>query len=91
MKIKLIISILLTILSISSYSQTEKVIGVRNAHTMTYNSKEFRVYLFGGADHEKVMNDLWFFENNIWVQVDVNHKPEPRTFSQLVYDSKNER
>ncbi|TJY37081.1 Kelch repeat-containing protein [Pontimicrobium aquaticum] len=91
MKIKLIVSILLTILSFSSYSQTETAIGVRNAQAMAYNSDESKIYLFGGANHEKVMNDLWCFEKDEWIQIDLNNKPEPRTFSNLVYDSKNER
>jgi hypothetical protein len=88
---KLIFTFFLGLLNLSCFGQNRVNLGVRNAHAMTYNSKEHKIYLFGGADHEKVMNDLWYFEKNKWVQVVVNHKPISRTFSQLVYDSKNER
>ena len=88
---RLIFSIFLMLLSIGNYSQQKVNLGVRNAHAMTYNSNDSKIYLFGGANHEKVMNDLWFFENNKWIKVNVKEKPLPRTFSQMVYDTQNER
>ena len=61
-------------------------IGVRNAHSMVYDSNRGRVVLFGGADASKVCSDTWEWDGNKWQLVSVNG-PGPRTFSAMTYDS----
>jgi hypothetical protein len=66
--------------------EPSSAIGVRNAHSMTYDSKRARVVLFGGADAEKVCGDTWEWNGSKWSQVSVIG-PGPRTFPAMAYDS----
>lgn len=75
----------------STRNNNSKSISVRNAHAMAYNSYDSSVYLFGGADEKKVLSDLWVLNENKWNKIMVENGPEPRTFSNLIYDKKNQR
>ncbi|MGH1364578.1 MAG: Kelch repeat-containing protein [Calditrichia bacterium] len=62
---------------------------VRNAHSMAYDSVNKRLVLFGGADHEKVLSDLWVYKTDNWLQLQRKTTPPPRTFASLVFDEHN--
>lgn len=59
--------------------------GVRNGHAMAYDSARGRVVLFGGADQQRVMADLWRWDGDEWAQL-ASEGPPARTFPGLVYD-----
>lgn len=64
---------------------------VRNAHSMAYNKKEGKIYLFGGANEMEVLSELCVFENNNWKVLNGKNAPSPRTFACFVYDDLYER
>ncbi len=71
--------------------ETTQQLGVRNAHMMAYDPVHFKTYLFGGADHEMVLSDLWVLEDKSWVHVPTEISPPQRTFGCLVYDDSKKR
>ncbi|WP_170827512.1 kelch repeat-containing protein [Roseivirga sp. 4D4] len=74
----------------SSVEQSSEL-SVRNAHSMAYHAKDSLTYLFGGADQEQVLSDLWVMEDTDWRKIETNDGPQPRTFAPLIYDSENDR
>lgn len=66
-------------------------ISVRNAHSMAYNAKDSRIYLFGGANEKEVLSELWVLDSINWQKVITDGEPQPRTFSSLIYDNKKDR
>ncbi|REJ75218.1 MAG: hypothetical protein DWQ47_06955 [Acidobacteria bacterium] len=58
--------------------------GPRNAHSMAYDPEKKRVLLFGGADHEKVLSDLYYLTEDSLVRIEAAG-PSPRTFATFVY------
>lgn len=68
-----------------------ETIGVRNAHMMTYDPIDSTIYCFGGADHEKVLSDLWRLDASEWVKVGTDKEPPARTFGSTAYESKEKR
>ena len=40
--------------------------GVRNGHRLVYDAARRAVLLFGGADQEKVRDDLWSWDGRSW-------------------------
>lgn len=58
--------------------------GPRNGHSMAYDHESGEVFLFGGADHEKVVADLFVLRSNAWTKIDANG-PEPRTFASFAF------
>ncbi|MEM1003569.1 MAG: kelch repeat-containing protein, partial [Bacteroidota bacterium] len=75
----------------TSTNQEGEKIGVRNAHMMAYNSEESKVYLYGGANHEKVLSDLWTLEDQTWKKIGAKLDPPARTFGCLSYEEKENR
>lgn len=58
---------------------------------MAYKSKDSLVYLFGGANEEHVLNDLWVLDSKEWRKVQTLRAPGPRTFAAMVYDHGGDR
>lgn len=58
--------------------------GPRNGHSMAYDYESAEIFLFGGADHEKVVADLFVLRSNAWKRIDANG-PEPRTFASFAF------
>jgi len=75
----------------SKSSSSEKSISVRNAHSMVYDTHKSIVYLFGGANEEAVLSDLWFLNETQWEKVETDKTPSPRTFASMAYDRVNTR
>jgi hypothetical protein len=63
---------------------------VRNGHSMTYDSREMAVVVFGGADEKMVLGDLWALHGRTWKKL-ADSGPAPRTFASLAYDSARRR
>lgn len=74
-----------------SKSYTKELLSVRNAHAMAYNTKNCKVYLFGGADEKQVLADLWVLEKKNWNKIILKNTPGQRTFAAFTYDEKNDR
>jgi hypothetical protein len=74
-----------------SFDVKEHTLTVRNAHSMAYHRGESQVYLFGGANDEEVLSDLWVLDGANWRQVVSKNEPEPRTFAPMIYDTENNR
>ena len=58
---------------------------------MAYNSKNSKIYLFGGANEKEVLSDLWTLDGSNWKKVLTKGTPQPRTFAPLTYDNENDR
>lgn len=56
----------------------------------TYDSKRGLVLLFGGANHQGVMNDLWAWDGAAWKKL-AEGGPEPRVMGHIAYDRKRDR
>lgn len=91
MPIFVICLLLFSVTGFGQVSSTDTGLGVRNAHAMTYNAKEKSVYLFGGADEARVLNDLWVLEKNRWRLITPVATPHARTFANLIYDPSTDR
>lgn len=63
----------------------------RNGHSMAYHRKDSILYVFGGADEEKVTGKLYVLKDSIWDGIETNTSPQARTFASLCYDFKNNR
>ena len=59
--------------------------GVRNGHRLTFDSVGGEVLMFGGADHERVRDDLWAWNGGSWRRVSASG-PGPRTFPGFAFD-----
>lgn len=64
---------------------------VRNAHSMAYHVKDSSVYLFGGANQQEVLSDLWVLADTGWTKIKTNEGPSSRTFAPLTYEHENNR
>jgi hypothetical protein len=60
--------------------------GVRNGHRMTFDAGRAEVLMFGGADHERVLDDLWAWNGRSWRRRSASG-PGPRTFPGFASDS----
>ena len=58
---------------------------------MVYNSKESRIYLFGGADEKEVKSELYYLQARKWHKIQVSRSPSARTFASMVYDPDQDR
>ena len=92
------ILIILIVFTSSIYAQDKRKsstsknsISVRNAHAMVYDSHKSKVYLFGGANEEAVLSDLWVLNETHWEKVETSETPTPRTFTSIGYDQANTR
>jgi len=76
-----------------SKNQTEAIptISVRNAHSMVYHSLDSRLYLFGGANEQEVLSDLWILEGDHWQKMPTKIEPTSRTFASMIYDRAGDR
>src|SRR5687767_13937662 len=59
--------------------------GARNGHRLTFDSAAGAVLMFGGADHERVLDDLWAWNGGSWRRVSASG-PGPRTFPGFAFD-----
>jgi hypothetical protein len=59
--------------------------GVRNGHRLTFDARSARVLMFGGADHERVRDDLWSWDGRSWRRLGASG-PGPRTFPGFAFD-----
>jgi hypothetical protein len=62
----------------------------REGHTMTYDSANNKIVLFGGYNGSAAsLNDIWIYEvaTNIWTQMNPTLKPSARYSSAMAYDS----
>jgi hypothetical protein len=59
--------------------------GVRNGHRLAFDARAGEVLMFGGADHERVLDDLWSWNGRAWRPVSAKG-PGPRTFAGLAFD-----
>jgi hypothetical protein len=57
---------------------------------ITYDSKRGLVLLFGGANHERVLNDLWAWDGTTWKKL-AEGGPEARVMGYLAYDKRRDR
>jgi hypothetical protein len=48
------------------------------------------VLVFGGADHERVFNDLWAWDGTSWKKL-AESGPEARVMGYIAYDRKRDR
>jgi len=76
--------LLLILLPMMLLGQEERILTVRNAHSMAVDPRSGEIYLFGGADEKKVYGDLWKLGESGWVFV-TDEGPGPRTFAGLVF------
>jgi hypothetical protein len=58
---------------------------------MTYDTKEKRIFLFGGRTESGVDNGLWTYDGHVWKQADGALAPAPRQLATMVYDKKAAR
>jgi hypothetical protein len=72
----------------------------RSAHTMTYDSRNHRVVMFGGRQEEAdpnsdpvFLNDLWAWQNDNWTRLDADltTRPSERNSAGFAHDPKNDR
>lgn len=72
----------------------------RSAHTMTYDSKNGRVLMFGGRQEEPdpngdpvFLNDLWAWQNDDWVRLDADltERPSQRNNAGFAHDPIHDR
>jgi hypothetical protein len=59
--------------------------GVRNGHRLTFDPGTGEVLMFGGADHERVLDDLWAWSGHTWRRLRASG-PGPRTFPGFAFD-----
>jgi N-acetylneuraminic acid mutarotase len=65
----------------------------RWGHSMVYDSKNDRTFLFGGGELNLNNNDTWRYdlENNTWVILNARPSPSGRTDHSMAYDMKSNR
>lgn len=72
----------------------------RSAHSMTYDSRNGRVLMFGGRvepvdrDSEPTyLSDLWAWKDGNWTRLDADadERPSPRHYSAMAYDLEQNR
>ena len=59
--------------------------GVRNGHRLAFDPGAGRTLMFGGADHERVLDDLWSWNGDAWRRVSASG-PGARTFPGFAFD-----
>lgn len=57
---------------------------------VAYDSKRGLVILFGGANHERALNDLWSWDGGSWRKLSEGG-PEPRVMGYIAYDKRRDR
>ena len=62
----------------------------RLASGATFDSKRGLVLVFGGADHDRVFNDLWAWNGTSWRKL-AEDGPEPRVMGYIAYDKRRDR
>jgi hypothetical protein len=64
----------------------------REFHTMTYDSTNNKIVLFGG-DEGPPNDETWIYDlvNDTWIQLYPSVKPSPRQAMEMEYDSTNEK
>lgn len=79
-----------TIAAPSLHAADERVLSVRNAHSMIFDTDRKTIYLFGGADASSVRGDTWRWDNEkkIWRFVTASG-PSPRTLAAFAYDERS--
>ena len=72
--------------------------GARSVHSMTYDSKDDRIVLFGGRRESEVedgtptfLNDTWEWDGSDWTEVATSSAPDPRAYAGIAYDSARDR
>ncbi|MEM7048453.1 MAG: hypothetical protein AAF604_02290 [Acidobacteriota bacterium] len=60
--------------------------GVRNAHSMSYDSSLGAVVMFGGADETEVRADTWTWDGAHWALLG-DSGPPGRTFASMAHDA----
>jgi hypothetical protein len=55
-----------------------------------FDSKRGVVLMFGGANHDGVLNDLWSWDGTSWKKL-ADGGPEPRVMGYIAYDKKRDR
>lgn len=65
----------------------------RGWHSMIYDSKNGKTFLFGGNNLIGRLNDLWVFDydSNTWTELIPDKNPSSRSSSAMFYDKTNER
>jgi hypothetical protein len=63
----------------------------RAFHSMTYDSKNNLVVLFGGYNHESCLNDTWLYDpaKNLWTNANPPQSPPARMEYSMVFDKVN--
>ena len=59
----------------------------RFGHTLKYDKKSGKIYLFGGHDGKNLLNDFWMFDENQWIEIDSKDKPSPRMAHAMEFDN----
>jgi hypothetical protein len=63
---------------------------VRNGHRLVYDSHRRKVMMFGGADAERVVGDLWEWNGKRWRCLN-NTELLARTFPAIAYDTRQNK
>jgi hypothetical protein len=63
----------------------------RLQQSMVYDSKRERVWMFGGRTSFGELNDLWYYEDGDWHQVETPAAPTARDLAAMTYDPIRDR
>lgn len=68
-------------------------LGMRNGHSMIYDTKTKGIVLFGGLKGSIRQEDTWTYDylTDTWSQMTPSNKPSARTSHSMVYDSTSEK
>lgn len=83
-------SLILLLLLIRHQTEASTLPSTRWTHHMTYNDGAKQVLLFGGAQGNKRLGDLWAWDGHVWKQL-ADSGPPARNKGVFVYDASRRR